>query len=64
MKTKSRVLILITVAVLSIMAIVIPRFSGPSEFQVTNQPLVAFQAAQKSSKPILFGVLRQVVTQL
>ena len=52
MKTKSRVLILITVAVLSIMAIVIPRFSGPSEFQVTNQPLVAFQAAQKSSKPI------------
>lgn len=52
MKTKTRVLILITVAILSIMAMVIPRFAGPSEFQVTNQPLVAFEAAQKSAKPI------------
>jgi len=52
MKTKTKILILIGVALLSIMAIVIPRFTGPSEFQVTNQPLVAFQAAQKSGKPI------------
>lgn len=52
MRTKTRVLILITVAVLSIMAMVMPRFTGPSEFQVTNQPLVAFEAAQKSGKPI------------
>ena len=52
MKAKTRVLILITVAILSIMAMVIPRFAGPSEFQVTNQPLVAFEAAQKSGKPI------------
>ena len=52
MKAKTKILILIAVALLSIMAIVIPRFTGPSEFQVTNQPLVAFQAAQKSGKPI------------
>ncbi|EGW39635.1 hypothetical protein [Desulfosporosinus sp. OT] len=52
MKMKNRVLILITVAVLSIMALVAPRFTGQSEFQVTSQPLVAFQAAQKSDTPI------------
>jgi len=52
MKTKAKILILITVALLSIMAMLTPRFSGPSEFHVTNQPLVAFQEAQKSGKPI------------
>jgi len=53
MKTKTRVLIIITVAVLSIIAMVIPSFTGPSKFQITNQPLVAFEAAQKSGKPIV-----------
>jgi len=52
MKTKPKVLILIAVALLSILAMVIPRFTGPSEFQVTNQPLVTFEQAQKSGKPI------------
>jgi len=52
MKTKAKILILIAVALLSIMAMIIPRFKGPSEFQVTSQPLVAFEAAQKSGKPI------------
>jgi len=52
MKTKFKVLILVLVGVLAIMALVIPRFYGPSEFQVTNQPQVAFDAAQKSGKPI------------
>ena len=52
MKTKVKILILIGVALLSMMALVIPRYSTPSEFHVTNQPLVAFQEAQKSGKPI------------
>ena len=52
MKTKTKVLILLAVSVLSMMALVMPRFSGPSEFHVTNQPLVAFQEAQKSGQPI------------
>jgi len=34
------------------MALLIPRYTGPSEFHVTNQPMVAFQDAQNSDKPI------------
>jgi len=52
MKTKIKVLILIGVALLSVMAWVIPRYTNPSEFHVTNQPLVAYQEAQKLDKPI------------
>lgn len=52
MKIKTKVLILLAVALLSTMAMVIPRVTGPSEFQVTNQPLVAYEAAQKSGRPI------------
>ena len=52
MKKKIKVLIILTVAILSVMALVIPRYTNPSEFHVTNQPLVAFQEAQKSGKPI------------
>lgn len=52
MKTNTKVLMLLTVAILSIMALVIPRYTNPSEFHVTKQPLVAFQEAQKSGKPI------------
>lgn len=50
MKTKTKVLIILTVAILSIMALIIPRYSSPSEFHPTNQPMVAFQDAQKSGK--------------
>lgn len=52
MKTKTKVFMILTVVILSIMALVIPRYTSPSEFHVTNQPLVAFQEAQKSGKPI------------
>lgn len=52
MKTKVKVLILVFVSVLSVMALVIPRFYGLSEFHVTNRPQVAFEDAQKSGKPI------------
>ena len=52
MKNKTKVLIFLTVAILSVMALVIPRYTSPSEFQVTKQPLVAFEEAQKSGKPI------------
>lgn len=53
MKIKTKALILLTVAILSVMALVIPRYTSPSsEFKVTNQPLVAFEAAQKSGQPI------------
>jgi len=52
MKTKTKLLMILLVGILSIMALVIPRYTSPSKFQVTNQPLVAFQEAQKSGKPI------------
>ncbi|HBW35003.1 MAG: hypothetical protein VR66_04570 [Peptococcaceae bacterium BRH_c23] len=52
MKKNTKMLMILTVVVLSIMALAIPRFTGPSEFQVTNQSLVAFEEAQKSGKPI------------
>jgi len=52
MKTKTKVLIILTVTILSMMALVIPRYTSPSEFKVTNQPMVAFQGAQKSGQPI------------
>lgn len=52
MKTKNKVLIILTVIILSMMALVIPRYTSLSEFHVTNQPLVAFQEAQKSGDPI------------
>jgi cytochrome c-type biogenesis protein len=52
MKTKTKVLIMLTVAILSILALVIPRYTSQSKFHVTNKPLVAFQEAQKSGKPI------------
>lgn len=52
MKAKTKVLIILIVAILSMMALVIPRYTSPSEFHVTNQPLVAFEEAQKSGKPI------------
>lgn len=52
MQTKNKVLILLSVAILSLMALVLPRYTSPSEFHTTNQPLVAFQEAQKSGQPI------------
>lgn len=52
MKTKTKVVIILTVAILSMLALVIPRYSGPTEFRAANQPTVAFQDAQKSGKPI------------
>jgi len=52
MKTKLKVLIVITVTILSLMALIIPRYAKPSEFHVTNQPMVTFQEAQKSGQPI------------
>ena len=52
MKTKMKVFIILTVAILSLLALVIPRYTNPSEFHVTNQPLVAFEEAQLSGKPI------------
>lgn len=52
MKTKTKVLIILTVTLLSMMALTIPRYTSPSEFQVTKQPLVAFEEAEKSDKPI------------
>jgi len=53
MKTKTKVFIILMVTLLSLMALVIPRYNNSSaEFHVTNSPLVAFQDAQKSDKPI------------
>ncbi len=52
MKTKMKVFIILTVAILSIFALVIPRYTSPSEFHTTKQPLIAFEEAQKSGKPI------------
>lgn len=52
MKTKTKVLMLLMVGILSIMALVIPRYISASQFHVTNQPLIAFEEAQKSGKPI------------
>lgn len=52
MKTKIKVIILLSVAILSVMALVIPRYTTPSQFTVTNQPLVAFEQAEKSGQPI------------
>ena len=34
------------------MALIIPRYNNSSEFHVTSSPLVAFEEAQKSGKPI------------
>lgn len=51
MKTNNKVLILLTISILSLMALIIPRVSAPSEFHVTKEPLTAFQEAQKSGKP-------------
>lgn len=52
MKAKTKVLIILTVAILAMMALIIPRYTSPSHFQVTNQPLVAFEEAQKLDQPI------------
>ncbi|KJR46219.1 hypothetical protein UF75_3368 [Desulfosporosinus sp. I2] len=51
MKTRVKALISVLVGVLAIMALVIPRFTGPTEFHVTNQPQVAFEKAKESGKP-------------
>ena len=52
MKTKLKVFIILTVAILSHIALVIPRYNSSSEFHVTSSPLVAYEEAQKSGKPI------------
>lgn len=52
MKTKMKAFIILTVAIFSLMALVIPRYTSPSEFNVTKQPLVAFEEAKMSGKPI------------
>lgn len=52
MKAKTKILIILLVSFLSMMALVIPRYTSPSEFQVTSQPLVAFEEAQKLDQPI------------
>ncbi|WP_407313343.1 hypothetical protein [Desulfosporosinus sp. SB140] len=52
MKTKVKVLILLLVSVLSMMALLVPRFSGSTEFTPANRPQIAFEDAKKSGKPI------------
>ncbi|MBC2723611.1 MAG: hypothetical protein HGJ98_18330 [Desulfosporosinus sp.] len=52
MKTKNKVLIALIVTLLSLIALAIPRYTSPSEFHATKQPMVAFQEAQKSGQPV------------
>lgn len=52
MKTKNKIITILIVIFLSLIALIIPRYTNPSEFQTTNQPQTAFQEAFKSGQPI------------
>jgi len=52
LKQKTKAVILVIVAFLTVVALVGPQLTGPSEFQVTPNPATAFEAAKKSGQPI------------